>query len=331
MRTIATHIVRRCAVAGILLTSGLLVAPTTSNAQTGPRDLSAERFVLAPDASTPFTITLEAPVLTGNVLLQLPNGVGTAYFILSESTGGQTINDGLTVNDGFTANNGVSLNGGITGTGGFTLTTGSFSGNGSGLTNLNASNLASGTVPDGRLSGTYSGGITMSNLAVTGGSINNTPIGGTTAASGTFTTLTANTQLRVAESGGGGDYTIFQGGAQGGNITYTLPTAAPVANGQVLSSTTGGTMSWGPRFISNSAALNFGNTLAQTSSDLTITVTGAAAGDAVILGTPNGSVNANSNFTAWVSAANTVTVRFNNYSSGAIDPASGTFTAIVVQ
>ncbi|MBK8909765.1 MAG: hypothetical protein IPM61_00390 [Chlorobi bacterium] len=330
MRTIATPIARTCLVAGILLTSGLLVAPTTSNAQTGPRDLSAERFVLAPDASTPFTITLEAPVLTGNILLQLPNGVGTAYFILSESTGGQTINDGLTVNDG------VSLNGGITGTGGFTLTTGFFSGDGQGLTNLNASNLASGTVPNGRLSGTYSGAITMSNLTMTGGSIsnatiNNTPIGGTTAASGTFTTLTANTQLRVAESGGGGDYTIFQGGAQGGNITYTLPTAAPTGNGQVLSSTTGGTMSWGPQFLSASAALNFGNTGAQTSADLTITVNGAAAGDAVFLGTPNGSVNANSTFTAWVSAANTVTVRFNNYSSGSIDPANGTFTVTVVK
>lgn len=305
--------------------------PTTSNAQTGPRDLSAERFVVAPDASTPFTITLEAPLLTGNVTLQFPNGLGAAYFILSESTGGQTINDGLIVNDGFTANGGVSLNGGITGTGGFTLTTGSFIGNGSGLTTLNASNLSSGTVPDGRLSGTYSGAITMSNLAVTGGTINNTTVGGTTAANGTFTTLTANTQLRIAESGGGGDYTILQGGTQAGNITYTLPTAAPTASGQVLSSTTGGTMSWGPRFISNSAALNFGNTAAQTSADLTITVTGANAGDAVILGVPNGSVNANSDFSAWVSAANTVSVRFNNYSSGAIDPASGTFTVTVVQ
>ena len=58
-----------------------------------------------------------------------------------------------------------------------------------------------------------------------------------------------------------------------------------------------------------------------------MTVTGAAAGDAVFLGVPNGSVNANSAVTAWVSAANTVTVRFNNYSAGNIDPANGTFTA----
>lgn len=77
------------------------------------------------------------------------------------------------------------------------------------------------------------------------------------------------------------------------------------------------------------ATLNFPNTAAQTSSDLTITVPGAALGDVVALGAPNGSVNADSCFTAWVSAANVVTCRFNNYSAGAIDPASGSFRVLV--
>jgi hypothetical protein len=77
--------------------------------------------------------------------------------------------------------------------------------------------------------------------------------------------------------------------------------------------------------FSASATLDFASTAAQSSSDLTITVTGAAVGDVVAVGVPNGSVNANSSFTAWVSATNTVTVRFNNYSAGAIDPASGSF------
>ncbi len=84
--------------------------------------------------------------------------------------------------------------------------------------------------------------------------------------------------------------------------------------------------------IYGSATLDFASTSAQTSTDLTITnVTGAADGDIVCVGMPNASTNANSCFTAWVSAANTVTVRFNNYSSGAIDPASGTFKIRVLK
>lgn len=86
-----------------------------------------------------------------------------------------------------------------------------------------------------------------------------------------------------------------------------------------------GQISLEPISLSGSATLDFGSTSAQSSSDLTITVTGAADGDVVSLGVPNASVNANTNYTAWVSAANTVTVRFNNYSSGSVDPASGTF------
>jgi hypothetical protein len=49
-----------------------------------------------------------------------------------------------------------------------------------------------------------------------------------------------------------------------------------------------------------SATLNFGSTAAQSSSDLTVTVTGAQAGDAVFLGTP-ASPDANTCFTAFVS------------------------------
>lgn len=77
--------------------------------------------------------------------------------------------------------------------------------------------------------------------------------------------------------------------------------------------------------ISGSATLDFPSTNNGNESDLTITVTGASEGDVVSLGIPN-SVNLNhSCFTAWVSAANTVTVRFNNYGTGALDPASATF------
>jgi hypothetical protein len=80
-----------------------------------------------------------------------------------------------------------------------------------------------------------------------------------------------------------------------------------------------------------SATLDFPNTLAQTSSDLTITLTGAVDGDAVVLGVPNAAVNGNSNYFAWISAANTITVRFNNYSSLAINPASATFKVTIIK
>lgn len=78
-----------------------------------------------------------------------------------------------------------------------------------------------------------------------------------------------------------------------------------------------------------SATLDFPNTLAQTSSDLTITVMGCVQGDVVRLSVPNGAALANSCYTAWVSAADTVTVRFNNYSAAAQNPTSLSFRVVV--
>jgi hypothetical protein len=103
-----------------------------------------------------------------------------------------------------------------------------------------------------------------------------------------------------------------------GNVTFA--SLALAASGTAITN-----------WIGASATLDFPNTAAQTSSDLTITATGAADGDAVILGVPNAAVNANACYTAWVSASNTVTVRLNNFSAGAIDPASGTFKVLVIQ
>lgn len=74
----------------------------------------------------------------------------------------------------------------------------------------------------------------------------------------------------------------------------------------------------------SSAILDFPSTLANTSSELTITVPGAAIGDPVSLGIP-GTPDGSSCYTAYVSEANIVTVRFNNYSADTIDPLSGLF------
>lgn len=80
--------------------------------------------------------------------------------------------------------------------------------------------------------------------------------------------------------------------------------------------------------LAGSATLDFPSTNAQTSSELTVTVAGAASGDVVNIGVP-ATTNANSCFTARVSATNTVTVKFNNYSASPIDPASGAYKVVV--
>lgn len=132
-------------------------------------------------------------------------------------------------------------------------------------------------------------------------------------------------RYRSAGGGGGGGSSTFTG-LTDAFASYTgLANQAVVVNGGETGLTTQALTAT----FRNSATLNFGSTAASSSSDLTITVTGASVGDPVALGLP-GTIDANSTYTAWVSATNTVTVRFNNYQSvGAIDPASGTFKVIV--
>lgn len=77
------------------------------------------------------------------------------------------------------------------------------------------------------------------------------------------------------------------------------------------------------------ATLDFPSTAAGAIADLTISVPGAALGDAVILGVPNGSQTATATFSAFVSAADTVKVRYSPKATE--DPASGTFKVYVIQ
>jgi hypothetical protein len=76
--------------------------------------------------------------------------------------------------------------------------------------------------------------------------------------------------------------------------------------------------------------LDFGSITHHSEEVLTISVTGAAEGDVVSLGVPNASNLTNVIYTAWVSAANTVTVKCSNLDqSAAKNPASGTFKVVV--
>lgn len=82
--------------------------------------------------------------------------------------------------------------------------------------------------------------------------------------------------------------------------------------------------------LMGSATLDF-DLSAAAFHDLTITVTGAALENVVTLGVPHGSTGAEWDFpTAWVSAANTVTVRARTI-SGMPNPASGTFKVMVTK
>jgi hypothetical protein len=83
--------------------------------------------------------------------------------------------------------------------------------------------------------------------------------------------------------------------------------------------------------LTSTGTLDFPSTGKQVASDLTITVTGAQLGDVVSLGVPFAAVVVGSTFSAYVSAVNTVTVRYNNNSNATNDPASGTFRVSVAR
>ncbi|MBS1902155.1 MAG: hypothetical protein JSS75_00435 [Bacteroidetes bacterium] len=84
--------------------------------------------------------------------------------------------------------------------------------------------------------------------------------------------------LRLYEGQNGGytypgantNYTAFKAGSQSTNITYTLPTAAPSANGALLTSTTGGQWSWtsGANWDGTNSRLGIGTTSPGTSVDV---------------------------------------------------------------
>lgn len=83
------------------------------------------------------------------------------------------------------------------------------------------------------------------------------------------------------------------------------------------------------KIYSASATLDFGSTASHSQTDLTITVTGAAANDPVALSVPSGAYGVQGVYSAFVSSANTVTVRYSNYTAGSLDPGSGTFRVVV--
>jgi hypothetical protein len=85
--------------------------------------------------------------------------------------------------------------------------------------------------------------------------------------------------------------------------------------------------------LTATAALDFPSTSAGDFNNLTVTVTGAATGDVVAIGVPTAAIPVDGRIVYWgyVSAANTVTIRFINNADAAVDPGSGTFRVSVIR
>lgn len=82
--------------------------------------------------------------------------------------------------------------------------------------------------------------------------------------------------------------------------------------------------------LTATATLNFPSIAAGTVEVLTMTVTGAAVGDAVLLGPPS-TIDASLMWSGFVSATNTISVRVYNPTGAPIDPASSAWRATAIR
>jgi len=248
----------------------------------------------------------------GGNIIEIGNSLGSTSIVQKVGTGNYSLDGAATS----TYSIGASTTTGIITIGG-TLQTG-------------AINIGTGTGSQTLNFGTGGTGIKSINIG-TGAVANTILIGNTTANTSTGINVTVPTaQLHL-----GTGYATANNGAPlkftaGTNLT-TPENGAVEYDGTNYYVTSGGSRYTLAKTLTATAYLNFGNTATNTSKDLTITVTGAALSDVVLLGVPNSAVNNNTSFSAWVSNTNTVTVRFNNYSSGPVNPGPGTFRVSVLK
>jgi len=164
----------------------------------------------------------------------------------------------------------------------------------------------------------FGGGGTLTSYGVYGDAANGVGVFGTASGAGAYAGRFEDAKVRVGNLGtesfvnGDGDLYVEDELEVDGGLSIGQGGA------QIL------------KVLTATDVLDFPSTAAQTSSSLTITVTGAAVGDAVFLGDP-ASYPVNTAFTARVGSANVVTIRFHNYDNVANDPASGTFRVAVMK
>jgi len=128
------------------------------------------------------------------------------------------------------------------------------------------------------------------------------------------------------------DLGSLQGGTAGQyyHLTSTQASAISAFNATDWTDLTdGGTSSLHYHWLTATATLDFGSISANTEAELTMTVTGATTGKAVVLGPPS-SWESDLTATGFVSAADTVTIRVHNSRGTSVDPASSTWRATVL-
>lgn len=101
--------------------------------------------------------------------------------------------------------------------------------------------------------------------------------------------------------------------------------SGPVASGNGFIVGTGATLS---KLLTATATLDFPSISAVSQQSLTISVPGAAVGDEVAMALP-AAPTAGIVFNAFVSAADTVTIRATNVTASPVDPASASYSVIV--
>lgn len=117
-----------------------------------------------------------------------------------------------------------------------------------------------------------------------------------------------------------------------GTNLSTVENGAVEYDGTNYFATTGGVRYVLAKTLTATASLNFPSTGAGSASTLTMTVTGAADGDVVQIGIPNAAMLASSDYQAYVSAANTITIRFTNTQGFfSADPPTATFRATIIK
>lgn len=175
----------------------------------------------------------------------------------------------------------------------------------------------------GDVSGSGGAIFTGAPVAATSGAVQLGTTGGVSAV--WFTQGTANAS--TYSLGGAGDTLL--NAQSGSGISFRNNNSTVVGRADASGIAIGNAGTAISKSIRGTATLDFASAAAGAcSADLSVTVTGATAGTEVHLGVPNASVPAGSQFFAWVSATNTVTVRHCCF-TGTCDPASGTFAARV--